>query len=272
MRLRDLLRVRGYAAYPFILSVLIGTGCATRQQAVEIESSMAEVKEQNEKTSKDVASLRDAVLAEHDLIMNTKADILAQISTLKEQISMMENRLTEAKSEVPFAPEGEGKIEEGEITPPSSPGGGEGKKAGSGPGVEARQETSGKVEGGSQSERIAYDTAFLDMTRGNYKLAIDGFRSFIENNGSSQLMDNAQYWIGECYYALGDLHKAIEEFERVVDNYPRGNKIPSALFKIGKCYYEQGDMKAARKYFQSVVDGYPSSDEAHLAGDYLSEM
>lgn len=243
---------------------LIATGCATKQQAVDLELSVAEVKASNEEISSEIDSLKGMIVADHELIMSTKADILAEISSLKEQIYMMENRLTEKEGEALFEFDetaGEGEVGTGEI--PSE--GGE-------TGTVIEGEMPQEQEAGRLDERVMYDTAFLDMTRGKYQLAIEGFESFIETAENNQLLDNAQYWIGECHYALGDLRKAIEEFEKVVDLYPRGNKIPSALFKIGKCYFELGDTDAARRYFKSVVDGYPRSEEANLSNDYLSEL
>jgi tol-pal system protein YbgF len=243
---------------------LIVTGCATRQQAVDLEASVAELQVSNEEISDEIKSLRDLVLAEHELIMSTKADVLAEISGLKEQIYMMENRLTEKDEEL-FFEFGE-EVEEGEIGTALMP------ERAEEAGTVIEGEIPQSPEAGRMDERVMYDTAFLDMTRGRYELAIEGFQSFIESSDNSQLLDNAQYWIGECHYALGDLRKAIEEFEKVIDNYPRGNKIPSALFKIGKCYFELGDRDAARRYFKSVVDGYPRSEEANLSNGYLSEL
>ena len=247
---------------------LVSAGCATRQQAVELESSVAEIKESNEKTAGEIQALKDLVLAEHDLIMSTKADILAEMSKLEEQVYMMENRLAERTGEAPaaFGAEAEGPVDQGEGPGEAPPAGAEES------GEVLEGEILQKPQTGGVDERVMYDTAFLDMTRGKYELAIEGFRDFIENARGSQLLDNAQYWIGECHYALGDLRKAIEEFQKVVDQYPRGNKIPSALFKIGKCYFELGDSDAARRYFKSVVDGYPRSEEANLSRDYLSEL
>ena len=264
MRVRCIQVMTTGSALLFVLLLIIGQGCATRQQATELESRMAELKVKHDDISQEIESLKDLIHAEHDLIMSNKADVMAEVSSLKEQIYIMENRLSEKEGEVSL--EFGSQIEEGEITPPQTITKDEPVAGG------AEEESSGGGEVGSVDEKITYDTAFLDMTRGDYPLAIDGFRAFIDNSSGSQLLDNAQYWIGECYYAQGDLHRAIEEFEKVVEDYPRGNKIPSALFKIGKCYFELGDSDAARRYFKSVVDGYPRSQEANLSRDYLSEL
>jgi tol-pal system protein YbgF len=250
--------------FTMVLLLFVGLGCATRRDITQLESSMAEMKVKNDEVAQQVDKVKELVLLEQDLIMSAKADILAEIGSLREQVYMMENRISEGEGEVLF--EFGSRVEEGEITSPPLPDGvaGEGEGTGSG--------RSGEGEPPAVNERITYDTAFLDMTRGNYQLAIDGFVAFIKSSDGSQLLDNSQYWIGECFYAMGDLRRAIEEFEKVVDNYPRGNKIPSALFKIGKCYFELDDHEAAGRYFQSVVDGYPRSEESNLARDYLAEL
>ncbi len=263
MRNRTERLLPGSLLLPAVLLLLLVPGCATRQDVTQLESRMAELKASNDGIAQEVGELKELVLVERDLIMSTKADVLAEMGNLREQIYMMENRISEGETDVMF--ELGPRVEEGEIVPTPEAGGGVGgETAGGGPprGGEAP----------AVDERVTYDTAFLDMTRGKYQLAIDGFVAFIESSGGSQLLDNAQYWIGECYYAMGDLRRAIEEFEKVIDNYPGGNKIPSALFKIGKCYYELEDRDAAGRYFRSVVDGYPRSEESKLARDYLAEL
>ncbi len=263
MRLYNLQLMKEGSLLLLVLILMIGQGCATRQQAIDLESSMTGLQVKNDEIFQEIESLKELILVEHDLIMTARADVLAEVSSLKEQIYMMENRLSEKEDETLF--EFGSQVEEGEITPPQPT---------TEESMTVDSEESEGVEGeiGSIDERITYDTAFLDMTRGDYQLAIEGFRAFIDNSSGSQLMDNAQYWIGECHYAQGELRSAIEEFERVVEDYPRGNKIPSALFKIGKCYFELGDPDAARRYFKSVIDGYPRSEEANLSRDYMSEL
>jgi len=252
----------------FLLSsfmlLLLSQGCATRQQVMEVDTGLAELKARNDEKSREIDSLKVLVVEERDLIMSAKADVLAEVSSLKEQVYVLGNQLSERDREVPME-FGEQMADSGIVrvapTDEAEP-----------PGQVAEGAIQHGQETAPMDERVTYDTAFLDMTRGNYELAADGFRTFIASSSGSQLLDNAQYWVGECYYALGDLRRAIEEFELVIKNYPRGNKIPSALFKIGKCYFELDDRDAAGRYFKSVIDGYPRSEEANLARDYLTEL
>ena len=110
-----------------------------------------------------------------------------------------------------------------------------------------------------------YDTAYLDVTRGNYPLAIQGFEEYVSRYRDTELADNAQYWIGEYYYAQKDYFKAIEEFGKVLDLYPRGDKVPGAMVKLGMSSLEVGDRASAKKIFRQVVELHPHTDEAALA-------
>src|SRR5262245_43868584 len=48
----------------------------------------------------------------------------------------------------------------------------------------------------------AYQAAYIDFSKGNYPLAIQGFREFVRRYPDSDLADNAQYWIGESFFSM----------------------------------------------------------------------
>ncbi|MFO7674902.1 MAG: tol-pal system protein YbgF [bacterium] len=115
-----------------------------------------------------------------------------------------------------------------------------------------------------------YNTAYLDFTRGKHQVAIAGFEQFIQLFPDSEMADNAQYWIGECYYSMGELNRSEEEFKKVLIRYPAGNKVPAATYKLGLVYLAQNRPDAARRQFEAVVEKYPGSTEAKLAGERLT--
>ena len=114
-----------------------------------------------------------------------------------------------------------------------------------------------------------YNTAYLDFTRGKYDVAVSGFRSFIARFPDSDNADNAQYWIGECYYSRGQLDTAEIELKYVLLRYPQGNKAPAAAYKLGLLYEGQGKAAQARSQFDKVIKDYPNSAEAKLSHDRL---
>ncbi len=124
----------------------------------------------------------------------------------------------------------------------------------------------------ASSENEVYDAAYRDYSRGNYQLAIAGFQDFLKSFPTSDRADNAQYWLGECYFALGDLDRAVTELLKVRDMYPEGNKVCAATLKVGYAYLRKADNPTARRYFESVVRECPGTDEARLAQDKLASL
>ena len=122
------------------------------------------------------------------------------------------------------------------------------------------------------TETELYDAAYRDYSRGNYQLAVAGFQDFLKTHPKSDRADNAQYWLGECYFALGDLDRAVEELLKVRDLYPDGNKSCAATLKVGYAFLRKGENPTARRYFESVVRECPGTDEARLAEDKLASL
>src|SRR5688500_8086997 len=62
-----------------------------------------------------------------------------------------------------------------------------------------------------------YQAAYRDYQRGNYDLAIEGFRDFLDTNANADLADNASYWIGESLFSQKKYREAIGQFDAVVN-------------------------------------------------------
>src|SRR5205085_12125387 len=56
-----------------------------------------------------------------------------------------------------------------------------------------------------------YQSAYRDYQRGNFDLAIDGFRDFVGRNPNSDLADNAAYWVGVSRYSQEQYRDAIAQ-------------------------------------------------------------
>jgi tol-pal system protein YbgF len=110
-----------------------------------------------------------------------------------------------------------------------------------------------------------YRSALNDYTKGNYDLAIAGFRTYIQNYPRTSLIPNAQYWLGESYYSQRNYAQAVEEFDVVIRNYPDSPKVPSALFKQGDAYHQMNDAKRETAALCELVTKYPKTREARLA-------
>jgi TolA-binding protein len=105
----------------------------------------------------------------------------------------------------------------------------------------------------------------------SYQNAIGVFESLLASNINNSLSDNAQYWIGECHYALRQFKKAIIDFEKVF-TFTNSNKNDAAQFKLGLCYLRLGDTVKAKEEFQRLIDVYPNSEFVSRTRTHLSEL
>ncbi len=113
--------------------------------------------------------------------------------------------------------------------------------------------------------RLAYEEAYRSVERKDYRKAIARLNYFLRKHPQSKYADNAQYWIGESYYALKEFDQAILEYDAVRRKYPSGNKVPAALLKQGFAFAELGDKVDARLILQELIARYPQSKEAVMA-------
>ena len=142
-----------------------------------------------------------------------------------------------------------------------------------------------RSSGGPTPEQ-AYQAAYLDFSKGNYPLAVAGFREFVRRYPDATLADQAQYWVGESLFsqaraslaagqsdkATRELEQAVQEFRRVSLNYPRGDKVPTALYKEALALLELKQTRLAQTRLQYLLDNFPQSEEAPLAKERLANL
>jgi tol-pal system protein YbgF len=117
-----------------------------------------------------------------------------------------------------------------------------------------------------------YRASLDGLTAGTHADAAASFREFLRRYPTHDYADNAQYWLGECYYDLKDYATAVREFRRVVEKHATGNKVPDALLKMGFSYLSLGESGAGRRSLQELVRTYPSHPSARLAGERLAAL
>jgi tol-pal system protein YbgF len=116
-----------------------------------------------------------------------------------------------------------------------------------------------------------YSSALKNFSQEKYEAAVLEFEEFVANFSDHHLADNAQYWIGECYYSRKEFGKAAAEFAKVEILFPRGNKLAAALFKMGLALKELGRDQEAQVAMEKVVSKHARTEEAGKAVEKLSE-
>ncbi len=98
------------------------------------------------------------------------------------------------------------------------------------------------------------------------------FASSCAKSPKSEYADDAQYWIGEAYFANRDYNRAILEFNEVLLRYPKGDKVPAALLRQASAFAELGDKVDARLVLQKLVSEHGDSPEAEKGRQKLAEL
>lgn len=90
----------------------------------------------------------------------------------------------------------------------------------------------GGAAGGGSADQL-YDDAFKKLQEGDYAGAERGFKTFVQRNPQNKLAGNAQYWLGETYYARRDYQSAMTAFAEGYKAYRTSPKGPDNLLKLG---------------------------------------
>lgn len=117
-----------------------------------------------------------------------------------------------------------------------------------------------------------FAAAYSDYSRGNFDLALSEFRQYVETFPSSELADNAQYWIAEILLAQKKTPEAVTELQKVAQVNPQGDKTALALYKRGALLLEMGRKEEAVAQFLALVKDYAKTNEAALATQQLQQI
>jgi tol-pal system protein YbgF len=122
------------------------------------------------------------------------------------------------------------------------------------------------------SPQEIYNMAYADYLKGNFSLAIDGFKIYLDNFAQSPFADNALYWIGECYFSQKEYEEAISRYNQLILNYPLGDKVPAAYLHKGISLMELDRNEEALSVFKLMVSKYPLEEETKIAQEKIKEL
>lgn len=124
----------------------------------------------------------------------------------------------------------------------------------------------------TMEEHAAYQRAFELLKEGNYDQATAALETFLAQHPGGAYADNAQYWLGEAYYAVGDFEAALREFSKLSQQYPTSTKVSHAELKMGYIYHELGQRDQAQQVLTQLVGQYPNTTVAQLAQERLEQI
>ncbi|OGR85952.1 MAG: hypothetical protein A3A86_03150 [Elusimicrobia bacterium RIFCSPLOWO2_01_FULL_60_11] len=114
-----------------------------------------------------------------------------------------------------------------------------------------------------------YRAAYGDYLAGKIDLALSGFEGFLERYPDSDLADDAQFYLADCYLQKKDYKAARAEFDKVL----AVSREFRAQALLKRAYALQG-MKQAKDRkltLDALMKEFPGSPEAEAAKDLLKE-
>jgi tol-pal system protein YbgF len=119
------------------------------------------------------------------------------------------------------------------------------------------------------SEDRAYENALNHFKAGEYPAAAQAFAEFVQNYPNSEMAPNAQFWLGNAWYAQRQCQLAIDAQLVVTTRWPDSARAPDALLAIANCQRDGGNNSAARRTLSNLVEKYPDSQAAAQAKQRL---
>jgi len=114
--------------------------------------------------------------------------------------------------------------------------------------------------GGAAAEQVYHD-AFKLLQDGDYAGAERGFRTFVQRNPQHVLAGNAQYWLGETFYARRDFQNALNAFAEGYKTYRASPKGPDNLLKLGITLSAMGRKQDSCAMFARFNQDYPRATD-----------
>lgn len=185
-------------------------------------------------------------------MVNRNEEIMAEIAKLRGQLEVLSNEIaTSQKRQKDFYADLDARVRK----------------------LEPRQVTiDGQEAAVAPDEQTTYEAAMATFKTGDYARAATQLGEFVRRYPSSGYASNAQYWLGNAYYAQRDCKRAIAAQQVVASTYADSAKAPDAMLNIGTCYAELKDKKSAAKALRDLIAKYPDSAAAQTARERLPSL
>jgi tol-pal system protein YbgF len=271
---------------------LLAAGCVSTSDIEKLQSQVTELQDQLAQIKKtasskeDVQSVNQKIVQQTDTLLKSNAQLVTKVEQLDEKtnsttgqieqtnyrVDKIAQQLTQTQHDVEELKATAARLSaaaavpQPQIVPPTP-----------GTPLQPQPPPAGEVTVAApvatgEGPIAVYQSAYRDYQKGNFDLAISGFRDFVQRNPNSDLADNAAYWIGESLFSQKKYGESIEQFDTVVNRYAKSDKVPGALLKKAYAYLALNDKARAIVQLQYVVHEHPQAQEASLARQKLKQL
>jgi tol-pal system protein YbgF len=110
---------------------------------------------------------------------------------------------------------------------------------------------------GTPMEQYQYARTLL--AKADYPGAEKTLKAFIKTYPNNELIENAEYWLGETYYVRSDYTNAAVTYAEGYKKFPNGAKAPDNLLKLGLSLANLSETDQACKAFAEIDKKFPTA-------------
>ena len=140
------------------------------------------------------------------------------------------------------------------------------------PGAPAGAANSNLPPSAAPSADLLYSNGLRDLNGKKYDLAAQEFGDYLKYYGTTDLASNAQFYVGEIFFAQLQYDQAINAYSKVINNYPKSFKLAPAHLKRALALIALGEKNSGVSELRMVVKSYPGTDEERRAKAKLQEL
>ena len=269
--------MRSFVYFLTILSVLVFSGCATTSDLKGVQTDLNQkLEERLTAMDAELSAMKKSVAA-MDAMRKGQANTAADLTDMRDSLNQLRGQVETLKNELATNTKKQEQYFDNILLKISFIEnfleiGGKDISSENSDKKKIAADTSAKNPANAQDKDRAYSAAYQTFKEGNYSKARTDFQNFLATYPGSEYSDNAQFWIGECYFFEKKYEQAILEYEKVVKNYPGGSRVAYALLKQGLSFLNLGDKTSSRLLLQQVIKDYPNTNQARIARAKLQEI
>ncbi len=241
-----------------LILILLFSGCATRSEIKRFQQQLDYLTESNAKQQQQLARIDSLINVQEELTRELKANQELNMQSIIEELRLVENILNDRGYQVSTLTKRLDELQENIDKSKTLP-------------ADSSDTSSNEIQATVNPKKL-FETAQLDYNRSKFELAKMEFEQFLSIFPKSSLADDAQYYIGECLFALGKFDDAKRAYLKVKSDYPKSELIPSALYNAAVTSLKMDDISGAKKFLKELITDYPASPESAPAKEKLKML
>lgn len=212
----------------------------------KVSNEMGALQKTVQESTANSGSRLDTMTTQTQGLSDNMQDVQARVAKLAQQMNDMQSLLQSI----------DGKISGGATAGGNAPGG----------------NTPNPSAPASISADTLYQNALRDFNSGNYDLSRQEFSDYLKSFPTNDLAGNAQFYLGEIFYAQNNFRDAVTEYDKVLYTYPKSYKTAAALLKKGQAEIQLAQKATGTRDLREVIRRFPNSPEAKQASARLKEV